>query len=316
MTRPPPVYDPREIKDDDWVLRITRVGEKRQALAFADDNHAPVVEVTLTLSQDARAKQERQAQAMFAGIAVVILLLPLPTLSFLSAAYSFLVPPTTPENPSPSSLGLIFARLASIVALKERPWYVTSLLSLFGDLAVKALLIAVVWSLFRPRPVIQESAVALRGLGLQLKTLRSDGKEKCSFYDSFSLKSLLVHEGIQFCAVRYYCAAVVAGKKSLVLLFEHSRPRLPFLGKIYRALYPCLFPDAAIADVDRYAEPLLASAAMAAASTSAGAPSSNFSVAGTKAVASKAAPDVTLAIDRDVTVTTAGEEAELRRRKR
>jgi GPI-GlcNAc transferase complex, PIG-H component len=267
MTRPASIYDPSTIKDDDWILRITRVGEKAEGKGLhsqapaSDDSHAPVVEVTFTLSEESRRRQQARINAAFAGIALVVLLLPLPSL----AALLSMLQSSSGTAPEVDGRGLssttLFASLRSSLLLLAKPWIVDSVLSLVGDFALKGLIVAFLWSLFRPRTVIQESVVALRGLGLQIKTLRSDGNEKCNFYDSYSLKSLLIHEGIQFCAVRYYAAVVVAGKKSLVLLFDHSRPRLPLLGKIYRALYPCLFPDAAAADVDRYCEPLLASLA-------------------------------------------------------
>jgi len=50
-----------------------------------------------------------------------------------------------------------------------------------------------------------------------------------------------VNEGIQRCDVAFYLACVVAGRPSLLLLFERARPRLPVIARILRELDAVMF---------------------------------------------------------------------------
>ena len=81
-----------------------------------------------------------------------------------------------------------------------------------------------------------------RGLGLALTDLRGGAVVRRSFVPARALRSILVNEGIQRCDVAFYLACVVAGRDSLLLLFEAARPRLPVLARIHRELDAVMFP--------------------------------------------------------------------------
>ena len=103
--------------------------------------------------------------------------------------------------------------------------------------------LAIITSIVLPHPIIQESLLALRGVGIQTRTLRSTGAVVCKLYDASSLREIIIHEGVQTCHVRFYLALVVSDSKNLSLAFDTSRPRLPILSRIYRTIHPVMFPD-------------------------------------------------------------------------
>jgi hypothetical protein len=88
----------------------------------------------------------------------------------------------------------------------------------------------------------EQRVLAVRGLGLALTDLRGGAVVRRSFVPARALRSILVNEGIQRCDVAFYLACVVAGRDSLLLLFEAARPRLPVLAKIHRELDAVMFP--------------------------------------------------------------------------
>jgi len=87
----------------------------------------------------------------------------------------------------------------------------------------------------------EQRVLAVRGLGLALTDLRGGAVVRRSFVPARALRSILVNEGIQRCDVAFYLACVVAGRDSLLLLFETARPRLPVLAKIHRELDAVMF---------------------------------------------------------------------------
>lgn len=108
--------------------------------------------------------------------------------------------------------------------------------------ACRFCLIVAIWLLL-PQPVVQESVLAGKSFGCQLTTVKANGSRSHRFVDVHNIKALVVNEGIQSCNVRYYLAMTVAGQKRLLLLFDHARPRLPVLAKIFRTLHITLFPE-------------------------------------------------------------------------
>ncbi len=84
--------------------------------------------------------------------------------------------------------------------------------------------------------MVQESAAAIRGLGIQLTTVYSDGSRESQFLDASTLRCILVNEGMMRCNIFYYLAVAVAGRRTLVLLFPNARPRLPTIAYIYNTL--------------------------------------------------------------------------------
>lgn len=54
------------------------------------------------------------------------------------------------------------------------------------------------------------------------------------FLDKAKIKAVLINEGITMHRVVFYLAFVVEGRKQMVVAFEHLKPRLHILVKIYR----------------------------------------------------------------------------------
>lgn len=91
----------------------------------------------------------------------------------------------------------------------------------------------------RPQ-VIQESVAAIRGLGLQITTIYNNGHKETTFIDAYSIRSIIVNEGIRSCNVLYYLAVIASGRRNMLLLYEYSRPRLPVIAYIYSKLIQVL----------------------------------------------------------------------------
>lgn len=58
------------------------------------------------------------------------------------------------------------------------------------------------------------------------------------FLDKAKIKAILINEGITMHRVVFYLAFVVEGRKQMVVAFEHLKPRLHILVKIYRYYVP------------------------------------------------------------------------------
>jgi hypothetical protein len=122
-------------------------------------------------------------------------------------------------------------------------WWIRQIL----ELTVR-LVFAMILGKFLPQYTVQESILVVRGLGVQLRSVFTNGSSSYQFIDASSVKAIIVNEGIQTCDVRYYMAIVVAGQKKLVLTFQSSRPRLPILSRIYRDVHTVMFPGEHIDD--------------------------------------------------------------------
>lgn len=255
-------YAASAITDDDWTMRTSALG-------------VDMVEVTLTLGAAGRQRLRSQQLTLSAAAAALLLVLvPLPSactalLAAAAAATAAALARAAPFPPPPL--------LAPLLPPPAR------LLALALELALRAAALALALALL-PQPVVQESVIAMRGLGVQLRTVRQQRRgmcglraagagsgggggappSTCRFVDASSLKALVVNEGIQACDVRYYLALVTAGQARLLLLFDHARPRLPALSRAYRSLLPVLFPALTAAATERYLEGIAEGAALQA----------------------------------------------------
>ena len=231
-----PPYTSADLRDDDWTLRTVHAG-------------AGVVEVTLTLCAAARRRAARLQLCVAAAAALALFAAPLP----LGLALPLL-----------PLLDAQAASAAASAALASSPWeWLAVAAAAAARLAALAALLAAL-----PAPVVQESVLALRGLGVQVKSVRRGGAAAVRFVDAGSLRALVVNEGVQRCDVRYYLALVLAGAgaaaaaadadRALLTLFDASRPRLPALASAYRSLLPALFPVETAAAADRVIDRLVA----------------------------------------------------------
>lgn len=225
-----PPYGASSLTDDDWVLRTTHVGEG-------------MVEVSLTLCAAARRRQRRTQLIIAIGLAVLLFAWPAPA---AAARLALRYAEAALYCAAPALCDRAFA-----VGFESPPvWAVAAALRLAALAAALTVL---------PRPVVHETVLAARGLGVQVKAVRQGGGTPyVRFVHAGDLRALVVNEGIQACDVRYYLALVVAGADTLTLLFENSRPRLPAIASAYRSLLPVLFPAETRAAADRYIDRIVA----------------------------------------------------------
>ena len=87
--------------------------------------------------------------------------------------------------------------------------------------------------------IVEESLLVNRDLGVQIETIRLDGKRSYQFLDKHAISAFVFNEGITACRVVYYLAVVVRGQDSLVLAFRNF-PGMGVLQKVYRKSHAVL----------------------------------------------------------------------------
>ena len=224
-----------EVPSGEWSMRIASSG--------GDDPH--VSEVTLSASAALRRRYAAIQYAVQAVLAVVCVLVPAP--AAVSAALDAVAGAAVAWAAGVLAADRHLAALADGFTAGEAGWV------RFGGELVLRLFIVLALSRLVPQFVVEESVLAMRHLGVQLRRVTTGGGAKYAFYDASSVEALIVNEGIQTCAVRYYMALVVTGRRSLVLAFDASRPRLPVLSAAFTHLHAVMFPEAHLDDA-LYAE--------------------------------------------------------------
>jgi hypothetical protein len=180
-----------------------------------------VLDVTFKVDDARRAQMQRARFLTIAAVVVVCALCPLPAVLHGVAAQAVMAAWQAlggggGGGAGHGTHGLQQAWAGALVAV--------------GRMAVAAALLA---AALRPT-VVSESLVVAAGLGAQTAVRKSNGAVATHFIPAASLRTVVVNEGVQMCDVHYYLAVLVAGRKTLVLPFEHARPRLPVLGRVFR----------------------------------------------------------------------------------
>lgn len=210
----------------------------RVATSGGADPH--VAEVTLTASPALRRRYAAVQYSVQAVLALAGAFLPAP--AFVSSALDAGAAVGVAWMAGVVATDLHLPQLADALAAAESNWVrggVELVLRLFLVLALSRLV---------PQFVVEESVLAMRHLGVQLRRVTTNGAAQYSFYDASSVKAIVVNEGIQTCAVRYYMALVVTGRRALVLAFDAARPRLPVLSSVFTRLHTVMFPEAHLDD--------------------------------------------------------------------
>jgi len=106
----------------------------------------------------------------------------------------------------------------------------------FDSVAVFTLfvLLCLVVAMFQLRAtVVEESLVINYDLGVQIETIRLDGKTSYTFLDKQTIKAFIFNEGIHACKIEYYLGFIVRDQDDLVICFRNF-PGVDVLQKVYR----------------------------------------------------------------------------------
>ncbi|CAE7881618.1 Pigh [Symbiodinium microadriaticum] len=76
----------------------------------------------------------------------------------------------------------------------------------------------------RARQVVEEVAVGIEGLGLQLSTRRSGGSIASDFISASSIQDIIIAEAVTFWDVFYYLVVEIKGSERTKVPFQHLRP--------------------------------------------------------------------------------------------
>jgi hypothetical protein len=88
-----------------------------------------------------------------------------------------------------------------------------------------------------------ESVLAIRDIGVQVKTIYANGAEKSQFIEQSKLADILIHEGISFQVILYYMTLLVKNEKKTVVVFEHTLPRLSCILDVYRGIRAVMYGE-------------------------------------------------------------------------
>ena len=81
--------------------------------------------------------------------------------------------------------------------------------------------------------IVEESLLVNYDLGVQIETIRLDGKSSYTFLDKHTIKAFVFNEGIHSCRVEYYLGFILRDQEDLVLCFRNF-PGVDILQKVYR----------------------------------------------------------------------------------
>ncbi|CAE8686489.1 unnamed protein product, partial [Polarella glacialis] len=121
-----------------------------------------------------------------------------------------------------TTLPLLFAHLA---------W--TRRMGLAGEvtatLVVLLLVAAILRMAYKSRQVVEESVVAMRGLGLELRTRTRGGRTTTDFVEASQIKDIVIAEGLTMFDAFYYLSVEVQNSQRTRLPFQQLIPALPNL---------------------------------------------------------------------------------------
>ncbi|CAE6959496.1 PIGH [Symbiodinium sp. CCMP2456] len=100
----------------------------------------------------------------------------------------------------------------------------------------------------RARQVVEEVAVGIEGLGLQLSTRRSGGSIASDFISASSIQDIIIAEAVTFWDVFYYLVVEIKGSERTKVPFQHLRPGIEDQAQVLRTLRRLLLRDPDLAD--------------------------------------------------------------------
>jgi hypothetical protein len=95
------------------------------------------------------------------------------------------------------------------VLLGARSWFFWSLIVVLGIARLS----------LRRHVVVQESLLVMRGVGVQLGTLYSNGRREQQLIQQAHIKNVIINEGIKSYKVMFYMAFLVEGVDHMLIAF-------------------------------------------------------------------------------------------------
>ncbi|KAL9552262.1 hypothetical protein MBANPS3_003875 [Mucor bainieri] len=101
---------------------------------------------------------------------------------------------------------------------------------------------ALIWLFAKRKSVRQESILAIRDVGIQVKTTYWGGSSVTRFINRNKIDDVIINEGISFWQIKSYMAILVKDEDKMVVVFEHLLPRLrPVLLRAYQGTRTIIF---------------------------------------------------------------------------
>ncbi|CDS04036.1 hypothetical protein LRAMOSA06991 [Lichtheimia ramosa] len=102
-----------------------------------------------------------------------------------------------------------------------------------------------IWLWLKSRIVIQESILAMKDVGIQVRTVYWGGRTVSRFIDRRKIHDIVINEGITMWQIKSYMAIIVKNQEHMIVVFEHLLPRLrPTLLEAYAGTRAIIFPHA------------------------------------------------------------------------
>ncbi|CAO3621037.1 unnamed protein product [Mucor hiemalis] len=100
----------------------------------------------------------------------------------------------------------------------------------------------VVWLLVKNKSVKQESILAIRDVGIQIKTSYWGGASVSRFINRNKIQDIIINEAISFWQIKSYMAILVKDEDKMVVAFENTLPKLrPILLRAYQGTHAIIF---------------------------------------------------------------------------
>ncbi|KAI8078532.1 GPI-GlcNAc transferase complex, PIG-H component-domain-containing protein [Thamnidium elegans] len=165
-------------------------------------------------------------------------------------------PPLTDEDNSTYTLGLMTCNI--LPGVKAREYIVrapnraigfidlllwSTILYLLWCLHYKySICILLVWLFLKRKSVRQESILAIRDVGIQVKTVYWGGSSVTRFINRLKIEDIIINEGISFWQIKSYMAILVKDEDKMVVVFENILPKLnPVLLRVYNGTRAVIF---------------------------------------------------------------------------
>ncbi|KAI8374615.1 GPI-GlcNAc transferase complex, PIG-H component-domain-containing protein [Radiomyces spectabilis] len=94
------------------------------------------------------------------------------------------------------------------------------------------------------KTVKEESILAMRDIGIQVKTTYWGGSSVSRFVNRLKIEDVVLNEGITMWQIKSYMALLVKDQEKMTVVFEHLLPKLqPILLDVYRGVRQTIFPQ-------------------------------------------------------------------------
>ncbi|KAH8556946.1 GPI-GlcNAc transferase complex, PIG-H component-domain-containing protein [Umbelopsis sp. PMI_123] len=101
-----------------------------------------------------------------------------------------------------------------------------------------------VWLWIKLSTIKEESILAVRNVGVQVKTTYLSGRSRSHFIERSRICDIIIHEAITMWQVKFYMAIITAKQDKMTVVFEHLLPPLnPTLITVYHGARSMIFSD-------------------------------------------------------------------------